>query len=70
MITPSTLVTIRLRVSHVSALRAFNARPEDHDPTKYAVRDYNFYMVRSVKGFKPKTFTSSNSRKILQFEIE
>jgi hypothetical protein len=64
------LVTMRLRVYHVSALRAFNARPEDHDPTKYAVRDYNFYMVRSVKGFRPKTFASSNSRKILQFEIE
>jgi hypothetical protein len=44
------LVTMRLRIYHVSALRAFNARPEDHDPTKYAVRDYNFYMVRSVKG--------------------
>jgi hypothetical protein len=64
------LVTMRLRVYHVSALRAFNARPEDHDLTKYAVRDYNFYMVRSVKGFRPKTFTSANSRKILQFEIE
>ena len=64
------LVTMRLRVYHVSALRAFNARPEDHDPTKYAVRDYNFYMVRSVKGFRPKSFSASNSRKILQFEIE
>ena len=64
------LVTMRLRVYHVSALRAFNARPEDHDLTKYAVRDYNFYMVRSVKGFRPKTFTSANSREILQFEIE
>ena len=64
------LVTMRLRVYHVSALRAFNARPEDHDPTKYAVRDYNFYMVRSVKGFRPKSFSSSNSRKTLQFEIE
>jgi hypothetical protein len=64
------LVTMRLRVYHVSALRAFNARPEDHDPTKYAVRDYKFYMVRSVKGFRPKSFSSSNSRKNLQFEIE
>ena len=64
------LVTMRLRVYHVSALRAFNARLEDHDPTKYAVRDYNFYMVRSVKGFRPKSFSASNSRKTLQFEIE
>ena len=47
------LVSIRLRVYHVTALRAFNARPEDTDLTKYAVRDDNFFMVRSIKGFKP-----------------
>ena len=50
------LVTMRLRVYHVSAFRKFHARPEDTDLTKYAVRDSNFYMVRSVKGFKPKSF--------------
>ena len=57
------LVTMRLRVYHVSAFRKFHARPEDTDLTKYAVRDSNFYMVRSVKGFKPKSFKNGDSRK-------
>ena len=64
------LVRMRLRVYHVSALRAFHARPEDTDLTKYAVRDSNFYMVRSIKGFKPKTFKLGDSRKTLEFQIE
>ena len=64
------LVTMRLRVYHVSALRTFHARPEDTDLTKYAVRDSNFYMVRSIKGFKPKSFKMGDSRKTLEFQIE
>ena len=64
------LVSMRLRVYHVTALRAFNARPEDTDLTKYAVRDDNFFMVRSIKGFKPLKYGSTDSRKILQFKIE
>ena len=64
------LVSMRLRVYHVSALRAFNARPEDTDLTKYAVRDDNFYIVRSVKGFRPLKYSSEDSRKNLEFKIE
>jgi hypothetical protein len=64
------LVTDRIRVYHVSALRAFNARPEDTDLTKYAVRDDNYFMVRSVKGFRPKSYKRKDSRKTLEFQIE
>jgi len=64
------LVSMGLRVYHVTALRAFHSRPEDTDLTKYAVRDDNFFMVRSVKGFKPKTFNTTTSRKTLEFLIE
>jgi hypothetical protein len=64
------LVTDRIRVYHVSALRAFNARPEDTDLTKYAVRDDNYFMVRSAKGFRPQSYKKKDSRKILDFQIE
>jgi len=61
---------MRLRVYHVTALRAFHARPEDTDLTKYAVRDDNFFIVRSVWGFRPTKFDKGDSRKILEFKIE
>jgi hypothetical protein len=61
---------MRLRVYHVKVLREFHSRPEDIDPTKFAVKDYNFLMVRSVKGFRPKTFNTEDSRKNRQFLIE
>ena len=64
------LVSMGLRVYHVTALRAFNARPQDTDLTKYAVRDDKFFIVRSVKGFRPKTFNTTTSRKTLEFLIE
>jgi hypothetical protein len=64
------LVTKRLRIYHVSALRAFNTPPEDADLTKYAVRDYGYFIVRSVKGFRPKSYKKEDSRKILEFQIE
>ena len=37
---------------------------------QYAVRDDNFFMVRSIKGFKPLKYGPTDSRKILQFKIE
>jgi hypothetical protein len=40
------LTSMRLRVYHVTALRAFHARPEDTDLTKYAVRDDNFFKIQ------------------------
>jgi hypothetical protein len=61
---------MRLRVYHVTALRAFHARPEDTDLTKYAVRDDNFFIVKSVLGFRPTKFDKGDSRKILEFKIE
>jgi hypothetical protein len=61
---------MRLRVYHVSALRTFKARPEDTDLTKYTVRDYGYYMVRSVKGFRPESYKEEDSRKTLEFQIE
>ena len=64
------LTTMRLRVYHVTALRAFHARPEDTDLTKYAVRDDNFFIVKSVLGFRPTKFDKGDSRKILEFKIE
>ena len=64
------LVSMGLRVYHVTALRAFNARPQDTDLTKYAVRDDNIFIVRSVKGFRSKTFSTTTSRKTLEFLIE
>ena len=64
------LVTMRIRKYHVKSLRAFHSRPGDVDPTKYAIRDQNFFMVRSVKNFKPKNFSKETSRKALEFLIE
>ena len=61
---------MRLRVYHVTALRAFHARPEDTDLTKYAVRDDKFFIVKSVLGFRPAKFGKGDSRKILEFKIE
>ncbi len=44
--------------------------PEDTDLTKYALRDDHFWVVKSVLDFRPKLFTDSSSRKILEFKIE
>ena len=51
-------------------LKAFHARPEDTDLTKYAVRDDNFWIVTSIKDFRPKNFDGSTSRKLLEFMVE
>ena len=64
------LVTNNIRTYHVKKLKAFQARPEDTDLTKYAVRDDNFWIVKSVKDFRPKTFDGSTSRKLLEFKVE
>jgi hypothetical protein len=64
------LVSMRIRKYHVKSLRAFHSRPGDVDPTKYAIRDQNFFMVRSVKNFKPKNFNKETSCKALEFLIE
>jgi hypothetical protein len=64
------LVTNNIRTYHVKKLKAFQARPEDTDLTKYAVRDDNFWIVKSVKDFRPKNFDASTSRKSLEFKVE
>ena len=51
-------------------LKAFHARPEDTDLTKYAVRDDNFWSVSSISDFRPKNFDGSTSRKLLEFKVE
>ena len=64
------LVTNNIRTYHVKMLKAFHARPEDTDLTKYAVRDDNFWIVQSIKDFRPKNFDGSTSRKLLEFMVE
>ena len=64
------LVTNNIRTYHVKKLKAFQARPEDTDLTKYAVRDDNFWIVESVKDFRPKSFDGTTSRKLLEFKVE
>jgi hypothetical protein len=64
------LVTNNIRTYHVKMLKAFHARPEDTDLTKYAVRDDNFWIVTSINDFRPKTFDGSTSRKLLEFKVE
>ena len=64
------LVTNNIRTYHVKKLKAFHARPEDTDLTKYAVRDDNFWIVTSIKDFRPKNFDGSTSRKLLEFMVE
>ena len=64
------LVTMRIRTFHVKSLQAFYSRPEDTDLTKYAVRDDHFWVVKSILDFRPKSFNSSSSRKILEFKVE
>ena len=64
------LTSMRLRVYHVTALRAFHARPEDTDLTKYAVRDDNFFIVKAVLGFRPQKFDKGDSRKTFEFKIQ
>ena len=64
------LVTNNIRAYHVKRLKAFQARPEDTDLTKYAVRDDNFWIVQSVKDFRPKGFEGTTSRKLLEFRVE
>jgi hypothetical protein len=64
------LVTNNIRTYHVKMLKAFHARPEDTDLTKYAVRDDNFWIVSSISDFRPKNFDGSTSRKLLEFKVE
>ena len=64
------LVTNNIRTYHVKKLKAFQARPEDTDLTKYAVRDDNFWIVQSVKDYRPKSFDGTTSRKLLEFRVE
>jgi hypothetical protein len=64
------LVTNNIRTYHVKMLKAFHTRPEDTDLTKYAVRDDNFWIVQSIKDFRPKNFDGSTSRKLLEFMVE
>jgi hypothetical protein len=64
------LVTNNIRTYQVKKLKAFHAKPEDTDLTKYAVRDDNFWIVKSLKDFRPKNFDGSTSRKLLEFMVE
>ena len=49
------LVTNNIRTYHVKMLKAFRARPEDTDLTKYAVRDDNYWIASSISDFRPKS---------------
>ena len=64
------LVTMRIRTFHVKSLQAFYSSTKDTDLTKYAVRDDHFWVVKSILDFRPKSFSSSSSRKILEFKVE
>jgi len=64
------LISMRLRSYHCKSLRKFESRPEDTDLTTYAVRDVNFWIVKSILDFKPKSFDGTSPRRLLQFYVE
>jgi hypothetical protein len=58
-------ITGRLRLYHVKNLRAFRCDPTSSDPSLFALRDGDFYLVDAVINYKPKTFTSRRSLSLL-----